>query len=240
MKLNNEELLDFLRACLGKATEIKSSFTVGLSKADKQVIAKNFQSEVLSILDYAYTNFPSDIKKLGGYFPRPMLGESKKQYLSRIKILRKGNQQIHRPKRIIEFLKSFYRINGKHGFAISYVRGKVKHEVPNQFNEEIISKLKKADIISDHPNPLKMHPDGSIEIPGVGSFAQGSNVKIKSCSFINGEHVTIVNDLEFNEEKIIGDEIIFSETERLKFIDWANNCVSVCAKTIDLFSRNLK
>lgn len=230
-KLNSDRLKKFLNSSLDEAKKIKDSFSIGLEESTKQVKVKNFQNEILTILDYMYTNFPVTRSLLGNYFPRPSLSENSGEYSNRIKEFKDKGKIVKHPKEVAGFLQDFYKINKKYQSAISYIQGKVKHETPNQFNEETIAKLD-AKLTSNNPEPIQCLPDGGIFIGGL--FLKG-NVKIKDSILSDADFSTHIESLEFREIKITGDKIIFNNGIEFKFNEWATNCINICEKSFENF-----
>ncbi len=238
-KLNTDKLISYLDASLKEARNIKDRFKVNLPEAEKGIIAKNFQNEILSILDYMYTNFPVDRSLLGDYFPRPSLLESSSDYNTRVEKFKKKKKLVKHPKQVADFLQGFYELNKKNQSAISYIQSKVKHETPNQFNEQSVMKLD-AKFTSNHPAPIQHFPDGSIGIAGFARLAKGSNVKIKSSVFFGGGFSTVIENLEFREIKITGDKIIFNNEVEFTFNEWATNCINICEQFFGNFKDIVK
>lgn len=233
--MNTDKLISHLNASLNEARNINNRFKANLSEADKGIIAKNFQNEILSILDYMYTNFPVERILLGGYFPRPSLLESSSEYKNRVKEFKKNKKLIEHPKQVADFLQDFYELNKKHQSAISYIQSKVKHETPNQFNDESVIKLD-VKLTSNHPAPIQHFPDGSIDVMGF-RFGKGSNVTIKNSVFSGGGFSTVIENLEFREIKITGDKIIFNNEVEFNFNEWATNCINICEQSFESFKK---
>lgn len=234
--LNYNDLISFLNTSLKEAEDIKSRFKNNLPVEQKQVIAKNFQNEILCALDYMYTNFPEERKLLGGYFPRPLLTESHINYTDRIKNFRNRNKTIIHPKKIVDFLQLCYEINREFQFAVSYIDSKVKHEKPNQFNEELTKNLD-ATIFSNHPQPIQFVND-SLNVAGIVAFHKDATVSLKDMSFIGNGFSTHVESLEYKEISISGGNIVFKNGDEFFFIDWASNCINICEQVFVHFKQS--
>ena len=228
------KLISFLNASLKESRKINSRFQINLPESEKEVVAKNFQNEILNILDYMYTNFPVNRSLVGDYFPRSRLSENNSEYTNRVKEFSKKKKSIQHPKQVIDFLQYFYELNKKYKSAISYIKGKVKHKTRNQFNEKSTMKLD-AELTSNHPAPIHKLSDGSISIAGVGRFHKGSNITMNNCEIYGGGFSTVIKKLEYKEIKITGDEIIFDNGNKFKFNEWAINCITICEQLIKKF-----
>ncbi|KKQ60518.1 MAG: hypothetical protein US81_C0018G0005 [Parcubacteria group bacterium GW2011_GWE2_38_18] len=233
-RLNKDELLKFLEVSLKEAIKIKDSFNNALLKEEKLVIAKNFQAEIISFLDYLYTNFPAVLRKeVGDYFPRPRITEDKKEYIKRISSFSNNKkQEVFHLGVVVQFLSTFYDFNKEHDCAISYIKGKVKHEWPGEFNTEKQRNLE-IDLFSNMIDPVIIHGDGNMEVKGIGVFAKGT--KISNCTFSGGGQFLNINKLNYDEIEITGGMIIFKEKE-LNFKEWAENCVVICQKTLEILN----
>lgn len=227
----NSEILDVINTTI-KSTENKIMlFKSHLNKAEKQVLAKDFQSNILSILDYIYTNYPTDRKLLWDYFPRPKSNESKKTYIENNNTFRKKKTKTKHPKSIIILLNKFYDIHEKYNKAISNIHSKVKHETPNNFNIERKSRLD-YNITTNHPNPVKINWT-RIELPWI-VFDNCSNIKLENCTLLDWNTTTHIEFLNITEIEVVGDDIIFFSWEKRNFYIRALDCINICKETLNL------
>ncbi len=170
---------------------------------------------------------------LGSYFPRPFLNENENVYLSRVSIFKKKNREIEIPKKVITFLKLFFRINQRNNFAISYAKGKVKHETPNKFGRGAKTKLI-HESKSDYPNLFKKNGDNSINIGNGAIIVDGmSNIKMHDIAIFNSSGMAQIDKLEISATPFEGNKIIFNGNIKIKFVDWASDCINICREFIE-------
>lgn len=226
------KLLELLGHSLEGMGEEKEKFKNYLSETVKQDISISFQDKALRILDYIYTNFPVERNKLADYFPRPTVDEDEEKYLIRV---RKRTTQL--PNEVLLFLKKCFFINKKYNSAISYIRGKVKHERPNEFGKEGKTILN-ATYCSNYPNPIKTNIDGGIEIAGCIKISTGSitGTRVYGSTFHGPQGTVFIDRLEPLRTPFEGDKIIF-DNNKIKFVDWADDCINICNETIEEFEK---
>ncbi len=132
------------------------------------------------------------------------------------------------------FLKTSFRINEKNDHALLYLKGKVKHETPNEFGAETKTILKDS-FKSSHPRPIKETGEKDIVLSDSFKFQAGCKVKIgKGVTIKTPLGTTIFDSLEFSGTPFEGDKIIFG-SKKIKFTEWANNCINTCSKIIRIF-----
>tara|TARA_B110001450_G_scaffold235430_1_gene240120 strand:+ start:25 stop:774 length:750 start_codon:yes stop_codon:yes gene_type:complete len=233
--VNQSEVTNLLNEFLCEMHEEKDKFKADLNDAKKKSIAISFQEKIFRILDYIYTNFPTDRNLLNDHFPRPTTSDTELQYLARIKKFKKTKKVLTQPKKVLTFLKLFYRINTKYNKAISQIKGKVKHETPNEFGEQAKTSLSyKA--ISNAQSPIEQNSDGSILIGGFIHAHAGATVNMHGTTIQTPDGITHIEHLKYSGTAFEADKIVFNCGSKIKFEDWANDCISICRETIEMYS----
>ncbi|OGI59609.1 hypothetical protein A2814_02985 [Candidatus Nomurabacteria bacterium RIFCSPHIGHO2_01_FULL_38_19] len=217
-----KQLEQFIKTAQLKCAE----FNIDLSDESKKDIAIDFQSKILNVLDYSYNNFPVSGKKSEIYYPRPNPQETKTNYFARIRDGKTATKTFN------DFLLFCFQANLKHNEAISYILGKVKHEKTNEFGENVNAELK-AKFKSNHPEPFKRNPDGSLEIGGFIKLGPLASAHISHSTFKTPKGTIEIESLEFGGGKFEGDMIILKNSEKRSFVDWANNCINICEDIIN-------
>ena len=234
--VNQSEVTNLLNEFLCEMHDVKDKFKADLNDAKKKSIAISFQEKIFGILDYIYTNFPTDRNLLDDHFPRPTTSDTELQYLERIKTFKKRKKSLTQPKKVLTFLKLFYRINTKYNKAISHIKGKVKHETPNEFGEQAKTTLSyKAR--SNVETPIKKNSDGSISIGSFFHAEAGATVNINGGAIQTPEGIIHIEHLKYSGTAFEADKIVFNCGSKIKFEDWANDCISICRETIEMYSK---
>jgi len=233
--VNQSKVTSLLNVFLCDICEVKDSFNTDLSDAKKKSIAISFQEIIFRILDYVYTNFPTDRNLLNDHFPRPTTSDTELQYLDRIKTFKKRKKVLTQPKKVLTFLKLFYRINTKYNRAISHIKGKVKHETPNEFGEQAKTTLSYK-VRSNVQTPIKQNSDGSILIGGFIHAEAGATINMHGGTIQTPEGITHIEHLNYSGTAFEADKIVFNCGSKIKFEDWANDCICICRETIEMYS----
>ena len=237
--MNNIKLL--LKQFLKTLERNKKNFGPGLDDTKRADIAIDFQSKVINILDYCYTNFPVERKELGQYFPRSEISEDKQDYLNRIKLSKKNrqnpDQSVEHSIKINRFLEKCFEINKANNFAISLILSKTKHETENKFGDKGKTKLT-AKFKTNHPEPIKQKSDGSIEIAGGFIKAEaGATLQFYGTKICTPEGDVEFDELNFSGTKFEGNYIYLKNNEKRDFLTWANDCENICSQIIDEFNK---
>jgi hypothetical protein len=215
-----KQLEQFLKTAETRRLEFKS----GMNAEEKKENAIDFQSKILNILDYVYTNDP--IGQAGGHYPRPNQCEKVDDYLTRIQ----RDRLLDEKTKI--FLLYCFGVNKKYNEAISYILSKVKHERPNEFGQDVDPVIKGKFSTTYSTKPIKTNPDGSIEMPGL-KVAPGASVKIIGMNFVGDGGVLSIDSLELVAGKFEGDMIVLKYGEKRLYKDWSSDCVKICREIID-------
>jgi hypothetical protein len=224
--MRDGNVAELLNQFLKTSREISSRFNADLNDVEKKEIAIDFQTKVMSLLDYSHISLPVNRKKLKDYCGRPYLNEPLSGYLTRS--LHKS-----RPPVAEEFFTQLYELNKKHKCALSYIKGGVKHEEPNHFGINTPGQLNYR-LQSTHPNPIHIHNDGDIDVAGIVSFKPGSRVQLANMQFVTPKGVVDIDYLENIPGTFEGDIIIFDDTHKESFLEWATDCMNICEQTIEL------
>lgn len=235
-------LKQLLQEFLETLKKIKKEFNPGFDDVKKAVLLISFQSRIINILDYCYTNFPIDRNKLGQYFPRPEFDENKEKYLNRIKFSKEDKKNPEKnkkhPIKLVDFLGECFEVNRENNSAISLILSKAKHETENKFGDKGNPKLVKKIKTASHPEPVKQNSDGSIEIAGGFIKAEaGANVRFYDSTISTPEGNIEFDHLEFSRIKFEGNFVYLKNNVKKDFLTWANDCEIICSKIINKFNK---
>lgn len=233
MDKNIEKLIG---AFYKKADEERKKFTTKLEDHEKQEIAISFQENCLKILDYIYTNLPTERKKIQNYCPRPKFEQSIKEYIRENKKFKKKNKEVDIPKEALKFLRHFFKQNSKNAYAISFIVGKIKHEKPNDFGEEGHTNLDTS-FMSNHPNPISQDRNGNLSIAGgVIRASAGAKINFHNTKIITPQGSVFFDSLVFSGKPFEDGMIIFNINNkeiRKDFLVWSKECLNICKELIN-------
>ena len=205
---------------------------VDLTKSDEdnKTTLASFTSCILQILDNFFNYYPGCDND--SYYPRPGLRESRNEYVLRINNLKRKKAKITNSLR--QSLIHMYNINVEHQHAISLLEPKLKHKINEKAQNLKDQRCVYRVATTGENNPVKMNPDGSVDVGKIMHIAKGANVRIDGGVLKSPDQTVHVQNLWCYP---INNGTIDFNGEKRNVTEWMNDCTVVSQKLIALIKQ---
>ena len=176
------------------------------------------------ILDNSFNYYPKCNND--DYYPRPVLNETKNEYIHRIKTLRK---KVTMTNSLREFLLRAYDINSNHRHAISLLEPKIKHKINEKAQNVREQRCVYRVATTGKSNPVIMNSDGSVDNGKIIHVEKGADVHIEGSVLKSPDQTIHIQNLRSYP---VNNGIIDFGGEKRKMTEWMADCILICQELI--------
>ena len=219
-----------LNSFLNKACDEIEKIDLAKSDEDNKATLTSFTSNILQILDNSFNYYPNCNND--DYYPRPKLRESRNEYILRIKDLKRKKVKITNSLR--QFLINVFDINAKYRHALSLLEPKLKHKTGEKAHTVKEPSCEYSLTSKGGENPVKINPDGSMDIGSFIHAEPGAHVSIKGGRMVSPTQDIYIENLQY---MLVNSGIVDFSGEQRKIDEWMTDCITICQELITLIKQ---